>query len=75
MQLSLPAVWTQAAQRGFALIDIARWMSERPAAFAGLADKGAIAVGRSADFAVLAPDEEFTVDARVAVPTQPGHAL
>ncbi|GGN42480.1 allantoinase AllB [Streptomyces fuscichromogenes] len=63
LQLSLAAVWTQARRRGHGLEDVVRWMSARTAALAGLDDrKGAIAVGRDADFAVLAPDETFTVD-------------
>jgi allantoinase len=37
-------------------------MSQRPAAQVGLTRKGAIAVGKDADFAVLAPDETFVVD-------------
>jgi allantoinase len=38
-------------------------MSTRTARLVGLdSRKGAIAVGRDADFAVLAPDETFTVD-------------
>ncbi|MEU3752407.1 allantoinase AllB [Streptomyces olivoreticuli] len=62
LQLGLPAVWTEARRRGHTLHDIARWMSGGPAALAGLRDKGAIEAGRHADFAVLAPDETFTVD-------------
>jgi allantoinase len=37
-------------------------MSARTAALVGLTGKGAIEAGRDADFAVLAPDETFTVD-------------
>ncbi|KES08660.1 allantoicase [Streptomyces toyocaensis] len=63
LQLSLPAVWTEARRRGHGLQDVVRWMSERTARLAGLdGRKGAIAPGRDADFAVLAPDETFTVD-------------
>ncbi|MGW2963793.1 allantoinase AllB [Streptomyces sp. NPDC001220] len=63
LQLSLPAVWTAARERGHGLEDVVRWMSARTAALVGLDDrKGAIAPGRDADFAVLAPDETFTVD-------------
>ncbi|MCF6522927.1 allantoinase AllB [Streptomyces sp. JJ36] len=62
LQLGLPAVWTEARRRGHSLDDVVRWMSGGPAALAGLAAKGAIAPGRDADFAVLAPEQTFTVD-------------
>ncbi|WP_052851154.1 allantoinase AllB [Streptomyces avicenniae] len=63
LQLGLPAVWTAARARGHGLADVARWMATAPAALAGLAGrKGAIAPGHDADFAVLAPEERFTVD-------------
>jgi allantoinase len=63
LQLSLPAVWTEARKRGHSLEDVVRWMSTRTARLVGLdSRKGAIAVGLDADFAVLAPDETFTVD-------------
>ncbi len=62
LQLGLPAMWTEARRRGHGLADLARWMSGGPAALAGLTAKGAIAPGRDADFAVLAPEESFTVD-------------
>nr|WP_157166271.1 allantoinase AllB [Streptomyces typhae] len=62
LQLSLPAVWTAARARGHGLEDVARWMSTRTARLVGLEQKGAIEAGRDADFAVLAPDETFTVD-------------
>ncbi|BCL26632.1 allantoinase AllB [Streptomyces aurantiacus] len=63
LQLSLSAVWTEARRRGHGLEDVVRWMSSRPARLVGLDDrKGAIEAGRDADFAVLAPDETFTVD-------------
>ncbi|WP_255954049.1 allantoinase AllB [Streptomyces odontomachi] len=62
LQLGLPAVWTEARRRGHTLDDVVRWMSERPAGLVGLTRKGAIAPGRDADFAVLAPEATFTVD-------------
>jgi allantoinase len=62
LQLSLPATWTAARECGFSLVDVARWMAERPATLAGLVGKGRIAVGFDADFAVFAPDERFVVD-------------
>jgi allantoinase len=57
------AVWTHAARRGFGLEELCRWMSERPAALAGLDDRGRIAVGRRADLCAFDPDVEHTVDA------------
>ncbi|RDG33021.1 allantoinase AllB [Streptomyces corynorhini] len=62
LQLGLPAIWTEARRRGRPLEDVVRWMSTAPAALAGLTRKGAIEAGRDADFAVLAPEETFTVD-------------
>ncbi|MFF7788570.1 allantoinase AllB [Streptomyces sp. NPDC007991] len=63
LQLSLAAVWTEARGRGHGLEDVVRWMSARTSQLVGLDHrKGAIAPGRDADFAVLAPDETFTVD-------------
>lgn len=64
LQLGLPAIWTAARARGHGLDDVVRWMSTAPAALAGLGRKGAIEPGRDADFAVLAPEETFTVDPR-----------
>ncbi|MFR9794405.1 allantoinase AllB [Streptomyces sp. MS06] len=62
LQLSLAAMWTEARTRGHGLQDVVRWMSSRTAELAGLTQKGAIEAGRDADFAVLAPEEAFTVD-------------
>ncbi|WP_318215030.1 allantoinase AllB [Streptomyces sp. SCL15-6] len=63
LQLSLAAMWTAARERGHGLEDIVRWMSANTSRLVGLeARKGAIAPGHDADFAVLAPDETFTVD-------------
>jgi allantoinase len=63
LQLSLPAVWTEAKRRGFSLTHLARWLFEAPARLAGLdQQKGAIAPGRDADLVVWNPDASFTVD-------------
>lgn len=62
LQLGLAVTWTAARARGVALEQVVRWMSTRPAELVGLSRKGAIAVGRDADLAVFAPDEEFDVD-------------
>jgi allantoinase len=62
VQLGLPAIWTEAADRGIPLTDVVRWMATAPAALTGLADRGAIAAGQHADLCVFAPDERFVVD-------------
>ena len=63
LELGLSAVWTEASARGFGVEDVVRWMSERPAALAGLGDrKGRIAPGHDADLVVWAPDTEWRVE-------------
>mgnify|MGYP001278380042 CR=1 FL=1 len=64
LQVGFPAVWTEAADRGHSLADVVGWMSAGPARVAGLPSKGALAVGRDADFAVVAPEASTTIDAR-----------
>jgi allantoinase len=64
LSVALPVIWTEAHQRGFTLMDIARWMSREPARLAGCdAHKGQIAAGYDADFVVFDPEAEFTVSA------------
>jgi allantoinase len=62
LQVGLPAVWTQARLRGHTLLDVVRWMAQRPAQIAMLQQKGSIERGYHADFAVFAPDDAFVVD-------------
>lgn len=62
LSMALPVMWTEARGRGFALLEVTRWMAEQPARLAGCdARKGQIAAGRDADFVVFDPEAEFTV--------------
>ncbi|WP_291046892.1 amidohydrolase family protein [Herbiconiux sp.] len=63
LQVSFPAVWTAARERGIGLERVLGWMSEATARLVGLDDRGGIAVGRVADLVAFAPDESFAVQA------------
>lgn len=59
LQLSLPVMWTEAAVRGHSLVDIANWMSHKPAKLIGR--EAGIQVGATANLVVFDPEAEFVV--------------
>ncbi|MGB7847372.1 MAG: allantoinase AllB [Candidatus Acidiferrum sp.] len=64
LQVSLPAVWTEARVRGYSLTHVAEWMCAGPARLAGLEKKkGAIATGCDGDLVIWNPGAKFRVDA------------
>ncbi|WP_313810517.1 allantoinase AllB [Glutamicibacter sp.] len=64
LQLGLSLIWTEAQKRGIALEQVIQWMSGKPAELAGLKNKGAIALGNDADFALFAPEDAYVVDVK-----------
>lgn len=63
LQLTLPAVWTAAHQRGLSIADVARLMCQRPAELVGLSGrKGQLAPGHDADFVIFDAQTSWQVE-------------
>jgi len=63
LQVSLPAVWTKARERGIGIEKVSKWMSKNTAKLVDL-DKyiGTIEESKYADFTIMNPDESFIVE-------------
>jgi allantoinase len=64
LQLELPITWTAAKRFNpdITFNNLAQWLATFPATLVRLSNKGQIAVGKDADFAVFDPDATFTVN-------------
>ena len=65
IQFALPVLWTAARQRGFSLIDLAKWLCENPAKLAGQKTKGKIVAGYDADLIILNEEKSFKVEEQI----------
>lgn len=62
VQLGFPAIWTAGQEFGITLEDLVRWFCSAPSKNFDVPNKGGIAEGNDADFAIIAPEETFVVD-------------
>lgn len=62
LQLGFSAIWTAGKEFGITLNDLSRWFGSAPAKAFGIENKGSIAIGNDADFAIVVPEETFQVD-------------
>ncbi len=63
LQVGFSALAQEARRRAIPLADLSRWMSTATADLVGLTQKGRIAVGADADFAVYDTNAEFRIEA------------
>ncbi|OII12528.1 allantoinase AllB [Curtobacterium sp. MCBA15_008] len=62
LQVGFRAVWTEASRRGVPLEDLLPFFTTGPAALAGFADRGVVAPGALAHFAVFDPSATAVID-------------
>lgn len=63
VQTLLPTMLTEGPRRGVSLPRLAALLADAPARLLGLARKGRIAPGMDADFALIEPEREWTLEA------------
>lgn len=62
LQFGLSIIWTEGKRRGLTISDISRLMSEKPAQFLRLEQKGKLAIGKDADLVVWNPEQSTTIN-------------
>ena len=63
LQFGLSLIWTAIQKRGYGIIELVKWMCERPSVLVQLENrKGKIKKGFQADFVIWNPETEHTID-------------